>query len=386
MKKRILFFSRDPGSVNVIFPLIPAFQQEYEVLLFGKDAALKRFELFSVEAQDISNHIPPIISVSYEKNSTSYYLDFLKKLNPDALITGTGSDDYSEKYLWRAAKVLGIPSFAILDGWQNTGVRFSKWRLLDIDQYVEKPDLSFLPSKIFCVDEISQKQLLDIGMDEKNIVVSGQPYFEYLETLSQTIDQKSVEEFRETIDSDDHTLLFSYISENITEVEKGQDLEKYYFGYTERSIFEDLMVSLSSFSANIHKKMVLIVRKHPNEKMDVYSDVIEKYQTEDLEILVDPGFNPFLLMKASDLIIGMSSMFLIEALFFNKPILSVQIGLKCPDPFILSSIGYIQSIKRREDLRVFFDTFFHQKALKVKIPFKVSGAIQTIKKTVEEFL
>jgi len=131
---------------------------------------------------------------------------------------------------------------------------------------------------------------------------------------------------------------------------------------------------------------VLIVRKHPNEQMDVYSDAIEKYQTENLEILVDPGFNPFLLLKASDLIIGMSSMFLIEALFFSKPILSVQIGLKCPDPFILSSIGYIQSIKRREDLRSFFDTFFHQKTLKVNIPFKVSGAIQTIKKTVEEFL
>lgn len=58
----------------------------------------------------------------------------------------------------------------------------------------------------------------------------------------------------------------------------------------------------------------------------------------------------FSVMKSADLICGMSSMFLLESIICGKPVLSIEIGLKRENPFVLDRIGSCKSILSEKEL------------------------------------
>jgi hypothetical protein len=55
-------------------------------------------------------------------------------------------------------------------------------------------------------------------------------------------------------------------------------------------------------------------------------------------------------MCVSDLICGMSSMFLIESAVLGKTIISMQMGLNRENPFILDKIGAVKSVLNKKAL------------------------------------
>lgn len=66
-----------------------------------------------------------------------------------------------------------------------------------------------------------------------------------------------------------------------------------------------------------------------------------------------------------DVVCGMSSMFLLEALICNKDILSIEIGLQRENPFVLDRLGISKSILTEEELfqkleKLFKNQKFHQ--------------------------
>ena len=106
--KTILLFSRDPGGANTVVPLVPALREKgYSVKLFGKDMALKKYSNAGLEGVDISTLLNKVNPAEVES--------FLCAEKADFLITGTSASDPVEKYLWKAAEKLNVPSFAILD-------------------------------------------------------------------------------------------------------------------------------------------------------------------------------------------------------------------------------------------------------------------------------
>src|SRR5574344_2059702 len=125
--KKILLFSRDPGGANAIISLVDKLKQSYEVILYGKDSAIHKYE---------ENHLQYIdLSTEIENISLGNLEDFVDRIKPDLIITGTSADDMTEKYLWKVCEKKGIISFAILDQWINYGIRFSKYSVSEIDLY-----------------------------------------------------------------------------------------------------------------------------------------------------------------------------------------------------------------------------------------------------------
>ena len=95
--KRILLVARDPGGANAIAPLFNKLKHRgYEPLLYGKDAALRQYRASGLEGSDLAK-AAPIMGVPE-------YKAFLRQVAPDFMITGTGSDDFTEKTLWQAAE------------------------------------------------------------------------------------------------------------------------------------------------------------------------------------------------------------------------------------------------------------------------------------------
>jgi len=338
MSKLVLLFSCDPGGSNTIIPLInPLKQKGYKVRLFGRDTAIERYKFFNLKGLDISDFFT-------ETNLKNVEL-FLKKEKPDFVITGTSAEDLTEKFLWKAAEKLKIPSFAILDHWSNYGIRFSPYRVSQLGQYNHNKSHPYLPNKILVMDDYAKNKMIREGFDQSRLIVTGQPYFELLDQLKNK--PSKIKNIRKNLNISYSDFVIVYASEPTFKSYSGE-----YFGYSGKEILMDLHSSLKKITYFYNKKITLIIKLHPREKRDKYLNIINNLKKDavNMDIIVDRDSDPWDLILESDLVCGMTSMFLIEAVLLNKPIMSIQIGLKKKEPFILVKKGIIKSILDKKTL------------------------------------
>ncbi len=326
--KKILLFSRDPGGANTIIPLVkPLKEKGYKVFLYGKDRALDRYRLFDLKEKGFMDKV--------KETSEQNILNFLKKEKPDLIITGTSADDMTEKYLWRCTQKLKIPSFAILDQWINYGIRFSKYDVADIKKYEKNKSHDFLPSKILVMDEYAKNEMIKEGVDKDKIVVSGQPYFDFL------LQQQKIFKIKK---KDSNEFVITFASEPILKTYKTKDI----WGYTEQTILNEILLALKKL--DISKNILFIIRPHPKEDIAIYKKLLASFKHPKIKLSLETKLSSWDLIKRSDLVCGMSSMFLLESVLLGKQVLSVQIGLKKKDPFILSRRGFLKTVLTRKDL------------------------------------
>ena len=340
---KIFLFARDPGGANTIIPLInPLFAIGHDLYVYGKDAALKKFDEAQIQATDITRGMSEINIPSLRT--------LIHDLSPDIVITGTSADDNTEKYLWKACEKAGIPSLAIIDQWCNYGIRFSDFGIDRIDQYKKRGEHPWLPSIIATLDDYARQEMIEQGLPEKIIRVTGQPYFAILSSYL-----KKRKHFSEIGDKNKYTLVFA--SEPISKTYGPNALLTK--GYSEHSIFDSFLNALDGVVNMTASTVKLIIRPHPKEKKYILTHHLKKYSKIEWEIdATAPGWE---IIEKADLVCGMSSMFLIEAVILGKPILSIQIGLTAEDPFILSRRGIIPSILTEQSLRDRLLQFFNNK-------------------------
>jgi len=340
--RKILLFSRDPGGANTVAPLYKKIiEKGYDVKLYGKDVALDKYNQYGLNGMDINIRLGSISQHEVNK--------FLLQEAPDFLITGTSADDFTEKYLWKCAKELKIPCFAILDQWINYGLRFSKFGVSELKEYEKKKEHIYLPSKILVMDTYAKEQIIKEGIEEEKILVSGHPYFDYLINKKETINNKMIKDFRENIGFNEDDYIITYASEPISKTYNESDNSEHYWGYSERTIFKEFINVLNQVAQKSSKKIKLIIRLHPKENENNYNDLIDNINNNIL-ILINKKLDGFKLMCASNLICGMSSMFLIEGAVLGKSIISMQMGLNRDNPFVLDQIGIMKSVLYRREL------------------------------------
>jgi hypothetical protein len=336
---RILIFSRDPGGANAVIPLVQPLRQEgYDVVLYGKDSALAKYREHAVGGLDIKEEL--------EEISVETLKRFVSRKQPRLIITGTSADDATEKHLWRVAELLGISSFAILDQWINYGLRFSPYGVAEADMFNRNPCITYLPSKICVMDELAQKEAAQEGIARERLVITGQPYFETV-VRQAALAKPALLRNKLLIKEDEKVLLF--VSEPICATYKETDTSEHYWGYTERSIFHAILQAVQAISDSVPMVPTILVRHHPKEKNDNFKDIILSSGTR-CRIITDAGSEVADLINAADLILGMSSMLLIEGAICGKRVLNVQIGLHRKDPFVLNRMGVTQAITDRAGL------------------------------------
>jgi len=338
---KVLLFSRDPGSANTIIPLVSRLKEKgHEIKLFGKDAALNRYKLFGLKGKDITKSIKEINIKNLNK--------FLRDEKVDCIVTGCIGNDFTERFLWKASEQLGIPSFAILDQWMNYQERFSKYVPSGPRAYNRKIKLDYLPSKIFLMDKYSKMEAVKEGFDKSRLVITGQPYFELIEKQK---NQKGPNRnlFLKKLGAKPNHYIITFASDAISETFEKRASD--FFGYDEKEILNELITALKSLLVNYPcLKITLIIRPHPRDNHRNYKEIINKNKNIGINLLIDKNSNGWDLIRSSDLICGMSSMFLIESILLGKPIMSIQIGLKSKNPFILSRRKIVKTILDRKTL------------------------------------
>ena len=59
---KVLLFARDPGGANAVVPLAPILAERgHQVLLYGKDAALKQYLVYGQAGLDLAAAAPDIL-------------------------------------------------------------------------------------------------------------------------------------------------------------------------------------------------------------------------------------------------------------------------------------------------------------------------------------
>lgn len=377
--KKILLFSRDPGGANVVASLISSLKEkEYEVKLFGKDYALIKYEQFGYSGMNIMNSLKEITLESIK--------NFLIEEKPDFIITGTSADDFTEKYLWKCSEELEIPSFAILDQWMNYGIRFSRFNLSQIEEYNLRKIHDYLPTRILVMDEYAKEQMINEGIEAYKVEVTGQPYFEYLIKKKKLISAEDILKYKQSVGCLDSDIIIIFAAEAINRTYLDDSKAEEIIGYSDKSILNEIYKCVKEISPKSDKNIKIIIRPHPKDDINIYTEFVLRKEERGFQVLIDKNTDGVLVINAADIVCGMSSMFLLESAIMRKPIISVQIGLKEENPFILSQIGQIETIVTSAKLKNVFEDFILKKHYgRYNLQFKYEG-IKKILNLMEEFL
>lgn len=288
---KLMIFAHDPGGANAVFPLVHPLQSSGFDVIVCADGPAKNQNTITITKDNIDQ--------------------FLCEEKPDFIITGTSANDFTEKYLWNAAEKLNIPTMAILDHWCNYGIRFSKYGLKDIEQYSKNKTFDYVPTYVCVMDEFAKLEMQKEGIPENKIYSLGNPHFETIKAQSKKVDVNII---RSRFLSNNKTKIITFASE---------PYEEDYGTSPERLAVNDLCKILS-----YHPDVSLVVKLHPKESLDKYNDITDCY--------FDKSIDSISMISASDIVISMTSMMLIETVILGKNALSYQPMERDKNKFILT--------------------------------------------------
>lgn len=249
-----------------------------------------------------------VIFKSKLKSIQAAELDMIQKLNPDTdlVITGRSLVPELERDAIREAKEQGIYTASFLDHWVNYEEAFIpisiRNRKLDRVQFQ-----SFLPDEVVVGDKYALKLV------RKSRIPKGKLFFienEYFKEIKKY--------FRNAQKAETPAVL--YISEpvfNDTNLIYGNGN---YWGYNEYEIFENILEAADIFKDLGMEK--IIIRLHPNEKREFYSNYLPRMKQSPLPILFSENKNIEDDILQSSLVIGVESMGMVLSLLAGKRTIS----------------------------------------------------------------
>jgi hypothetical protein len=377
--KKIFIFSRDPGGANAIVPLVrPLENRGYRVLLYGADMSLNIYAKAGLLASDIRHKL--------SEATLEGIRELMNEISPDFILTGTSASDFTERYLWRIAGEMGIPCFAVLDHWINYGQRFSDYAISELVEYKKNRVHPYLPTNIIVMDDIAKAEMIKDGIEPELIITAGNPHFTKLIRFAETFSDKDIEEFKESLGIPASNFLITFASEPISTVYVEGGGSELYWGYSEYTILREILEALSIILPQYRGNVTLFVKLHPKEASSCHDETIRHFRQNKCTIIVDRECDHLKILRSSDLVIGMFSMLLIEAVIMRKPVISVQIGLKRENPFVLDRLGVLRSILTREALLAELREIILEKKIEPRAFEIIKDAEDRIISRMEEYL
>jgi hypothetical protein len=280
-KPRALIVARDPGAANALVPVA----QSGPATVLAYPYASPYFRRAGLEHRRAGDHVKPA--------------EILDEAGPEVLLTGTSMQATEDAIWWEAARARGIPSLALLDHWFNYAARFT--RTMPFDS---------LPDRIAVMDTGCVRDMLQAGCPGDRAVVTGQPAFDELATRELAGRQRARSHWGAT--AADWVLLFA--SEPIAADSAGRARQD------EQDIFSMLC------RAALDLRPLLVIKLHPRESRGGFDALARELP---LQVRIEADLAPRAALAGADTVVGMTSIFLLEAALSGIPVLSLQPG---PEP------------------------------------------------------
>ncbi|MBL1198512.1 MAG: hypothetical protein FWK04_05385 [Nostoc sp. GBBB01] len=293
---KVIAIAHDPGGANAVAATVAALRvADTQVEAYTKGPASRQFQRLDVACTPI-----------FEEHQT-----FFERLTGDILLTGTSQYDEFERdgIFW--ARQQHILSIAVMDYWANYRQRF---------QSLKNPDAEpIFPDIITAIDEVCAAGMLAEGIPEERIRIVGQPYFAWL---------IAKQKHRKNILKPIENILFAS-QPNANEIE----------------ILSVLIKVLTEYKPL--KK--LLIRFHPRQgKCCASLDLLAR---SGLPFAVDESADTLATLRQQDIILGITSIILIEAALMGVPAGSLAIGID--DTLITNQRGITIPLNSSEKLRKF---------------------------------
>lgn len=326
----IVVFCEDPGAANYCIPLVQVMrEQNVRVALFSAGAACQYLDDRDIKHQNID----------FDRSA----LRLLESLHPSAVIVGTSENIETYAFdLVAAARTLSIPTIGCVDAQSNAEYRF---------QGRTGNPLYFAPEWLLVPDRATCSEYERLGHPGDCIFICGHPQFDVLRGIKQSFDARDKASLRReyfpNAGPDQFVLVF------VSEVSTGLNSDQYLrnddyslIGQTGRLkrteiVLEELILACNNCLKPVH----LIVRLHPKNTVEEFAD----FEGEISQLSV--GGTPYGLIYSCDLVVGMSSFLLSEALALGSPVLSVVPRQQEKEWLQAAKSGALTCVFKREDLQ-----------------------------------
>ena len=160
----------------------------------------------------------------------------------------------------------------MLDQWTNYRLRFISE---GDDPTTERPASKLiLPSFFFIMDEFARKEMCALGIDREKLVVSGQPFFDYIRKTGDKFTPAEIEKLRRELTGTQGGLVLVFASQPIASIHRKNGMAEDYWGYTETTILKSVVRCLSKLTEEMAVKVTLVLRLHPKDEANVYQDAL----------------------------------------------------------------------------------------------------------------
>ena len=350
-------FAREAGGAAAIGPVCTKLiDEKWPLLLLSKSPGLNIFNRQNLTSVCFSKFTEKLLDELIQAAFSS---------KPDLILTSAASLptlDMTERYLWKWGVKQGILSVAILDQWQNYALRFSG------------PDgsklLQYLPDYIFVMDELAKVEMVREGIPESKIRITGQPAFDNTMAVYEAISGKVVP-IKQALAIPEGYTVVAFIAEALRK-DYGNSL-----GYDEQSVLRfagDTLDLICNLYSNL--KIFLLIKLHPENNFDAFHWASSKWPHIKVHVIQEE-IGPVEVLAVSDLIVGMTSILLIESIIAGKLTVSLQFDSPSRSQLAATRVGAIPYITSESDGRkilelLLIDNHYRTKYLENQKRWKIS--------------
>ena len=347
VNKCLFFVSNNIGGLASLLPVIKYYEiQKYNCIV-----------LYNSKNEEYLKNYKSIKLPINKKINFSDIKKLLLKFNPDIVITSTTFPkdlilgDVENKFIHQSSLV-NIKSITILDHWCGYKERFYT-KINGIKKYT-------IPNHICVMDNKAKKEILNnIKIPKITIKVTGNPAWDKIKNIKPKINKNLLS----NSNYNKRKKLILFISEVIIEEKKRI---KYKFDE-----IEILRYLISIYEKNYN----ILIKQHPRESNDKYLNLLKDFKSKNI-IILDKKLNPYNLCSINDVIIGMTSIMLVELSLFGLNVISIQPS-KHNKPVI--DLGYnVKKIYSYRDLRNYKFKFKRKRNINKKYHFDALDKVKEI--------
>ena len=206
--------------------------------------------------------------------------------------------------------------------------------------FTEGNELDTLPDLICAVDSVMEEDLVSVGVPKNRIAITGSPHFERLRSIKTRFKKQGRSFFRKKFGFKDDEIVVIFLSQPIK-----MDFGKDKFGFDEEIILNDVIRAIKC--QDWVRKARVIWKPHPREKSKRFE---QRFPSTPFSFSEFSDGDIMELMAGSDLVIGVFTMLLIEALLLGFCSVSYQPNKKT----FLKLPFKIKILKDYESLSKFF--------------------------------
>jgi len=331
-KKKVLAFAREPGGADTIAPVIGRLLEDgkVDVVVLAKEYARARFAAAELPYEEMVWEDEPELEKQVGK--------IVVAQRPDVLLTSASSrpqDDLTEKYFWKYGADYCIPSLAVLDQWQNYMLRFSGPN--------KGEELAYMPSCVAVMDEEVRRDMVAEGFPETRLYVSGHPRFEVLQKYSASVSRTQARAKVAALGIDTDALVLSFVSEPARRFFSQEE------GFDEVATFSALLDSCSRLETD--KRIEVVLKYHPRNIPEDFTNLSHSAVENRVRVHhIQNQIEPCDLLLASDLVVGMISILLVDSVLLGVPTLSAQLGGFNHGLCVPEKYGAISVARKTEEL------------------------------------